>query len=985
MNISKSMVLLLGRHRSFDIAGKSHAAETLREHGLTAVHDVTNGDAQLPEKWHGLRLGGEDSTVAAWKAAAAAAEKRADDMQNSAIPTASRGRRAQATGTLMGKANATLKFTAPHKQKEIDGVLGRVQTAVNRLVLGPQPPLKANEARQAPRDFGIGMLDVRAHMSATWLKPLLSTAGARHDQRPYEHYYAQAARLAYPHMDAGRELLTLNLGFHAVLAMSAASLTGEVRQAFRALAQLPPFGYTEPEDDSAAIPRAEWTREQIDDLILFLNPATAAKRPKQRATKEKEAQVAHWARQGIRRVRDVLTDDGKRLLTLDELLAKHPGLRSHAHPQAEARIAYDKYTKDLMTLWGNRLKEKRPTKVKRGEVRWSDGTYLRATQSSTKRSDTQVPAEVLRAEPYTGRLAPTGDMATLPADRADSILCRVIDTQGAPTAPRGKPEQTRRELDEKFSLQLLAPPGQPAGPDTRTVTWRVPATAQDPRLVRIHGVEARGVRLTFTAQSWVDPRVFEPGGRYEELVEGLTEDEARAKIRDIAAGITHWAIPPEEQVHLLKVAHHGYYQGAVKCTGAHALCARCLQNRRAKEENATHEYHECPAAAEVWKQIADAWEIATGERLDIGDPSLTIMGLRTRPASWVGEAGQRWKQLEPAWRLLHAATLLQIHRARCRVHAAFHSKARTQPGGAEAHHVIRAVKKRVQQRIEYEHARARHAADHGHDSRTRAAFHAAWVLTGLAAMTKHGPRLALFQKQQPAEAALPSGALHVRTAGVHAKTRRADASGWAMEVTRVQPDGTEKVVLRASGAVPARSTHAKQAPAHAESRHTLQAARQAAVEAALAFATAALARARGAGGVAVAITVDNITTLRDLHCAQPHVQRQQEKATAAARIAARQAAGTKRARPTEDNTTKTAASGSKAKEWRPRAAENLRKLTKLKGNIMIRAPRAATSLHLVARAQEAAQRKNINATVITNTRTTEGPVWSGNRIWDPGD
>ena len=86
-----------------------------------------------------------------------------------------------------------------------------------------------------------------------------------------------------------------------------------------------------------------------------------------------------------------------------------------------------------------------------------------------------------------------------------------------------------------------------------------------------------------------------------------------------------------------------------------------------------------------------------------------------------------------------------------------------------------------------------------------------------------------------------------------------------------------------------------------------------------------------------------------------------------------------------DSTTKTAASGSKAKEWRPRAVENLRKLTKLKGNIMIRAPRAATSLHLVARAQEAAQRKNINATVITNTRTTEGPVWSGNRIWDPGD
>ena len=63
----------------------------------------------------------------------------------------------------------------------------------------------------------------------------------------------------------------------------------------------------------------------------------------------------------------------------------------------------------------------------------------------------------------------------------------------------------------------------------------------------------------------------------------------------------------------------------------------------------------------------------------------------------------------------------------------------------------------------------------------------------------------------------------------------------------------------------------------------------------------------------------------------------------------------------------------------------LRKLINLKGNIMIQAPRAATSLHLVARAQEAAQRKDTNATITTNTRTTEGPMWSGNRIWDPGD
>ena len=37
-------------------------------------------------------------------------------------------------------------------------------------------------------------------------------AKAKTDRRPYENYYAQIARMAYPEMDMGRELLRLNLG-----------------------------------------------------------------------------------------------------------------------------------------------------------------------------------------------------------------------------------------------------------------------------------------------------------------------------------------------------------------------------------------------------------------------------------------------------------------------------------------------------------------------------------------------------------------------------------------------------------------------------------------------------------------------------------------------------------------------------------------------------------------------------------------------------
>ena len=105
-----------------------------------------------------------------------------------------------------------------------------------------------------------------------------------------------------------------------------------------------------------------------------------------------------------------------------------------------------------------------------------------------------------------------------------------------------------------------------------------------------------------TAQKWEEPRVFAPGGRYEFMIEHLPDAEARALITEIAQGITHKVIPPHEQIHLLKTAHHSHRQGAIKLSGAEALCARCLCAGRPKEENALHEHHECPAARSVWRK-----------------------------------------------------------------------------------------------------------------------------------------------------------------------------------------------------------------------------------------------------------------------------------------------------------------------------------------------------------------------------------------------
>ena len=240
VNVEKTIVLLLGQHRSFDIAGDSAAARLLRARGLLATHDISNGaTARLPDKWHGIILGDEAAAMEAWTAQADTAVATARRLQASSLPTACRGRLAQATGRVMGKAHATLKFTVPYGQAAINAQLGRIQSAVDSLVLGShRRPMKAAEARQPRERFGIGMPDVHAHMQAAWAKPLLDTIVCA-DARPYKHYYAQAARLAYPEADMGIELLSLNLSFHRVARLPAHLVTGEVRQAFVALGKLP--------------------------------------------------------------------------------------------------------------------------------------------------------------------------------------------------------------------------------------------------------------------------------------------------------------------------------------------------------------------------------------------------------------------------------------------------------------------------------------------------------------------------------------------------------------------------------------------------------------------------------------------------------------------------------------------------------------------------------------------------------------------------
>ena len=165
-------------------------------------------------------------------------------------------------------------------------------------------------------------------------------------------------------------------------------------------------------------------------------------------------------------------------------------------------------------------------------------------------------------------------------------------------------------------------------------------------------------------------------------------------------------------MHLLVTSHHGLRQGAKKEKGERALCACCLRNGHRIEETAQHEHHDCPTARAVWQQVAAAWLQATGERVDINSPLLTIMGLRARPADLTGAAREKWDALEPAWRLTHAVTLRQIHQARCRSHNATHAKTPYEPKHVQPKHIIKYIRTRLQLRLTYEHTKARHDATH---------------------------------------------------------------------------------------------------------------------------------------------------------------------------------------------------------------------------------------------------------------------------------
>ena len=239
-------------------------------------------------------------------------------------------------------------------------------------------------------------------------------------------------------------------------------------------------------------------------------------------------------------------------------------------------------------------------------------------------------------------------------------------------------------------------------------------------------------------------------------------------------------------------------------------------------------------SASCWRR----WGVpgASGEHLDISSPRLTVLGLRPEPQQAATPPEKaRHKTTEPAWRLLHAVTLLQIYKARTRVHMAHHADHGPHDAKrATPKHILRAVKQRVAARVQYEHDRALHASREQPKPSTHksawAKFHSHWIATGIAGIRKGGPRLNLLSPPPPAQP-LPARAVHIRvTATLHpARGKQPPKAAWAIAVEDLDEAGRATARMEAAAAIATEATHGPNHPACQATRHTWQVAHQVAV------------------------------------------------------------------------------------------------------------------------------------------------------------
>ena len=202
--------------------------------------------------------------------------------------------------------------------------------------------------------------------------------------------------------------------------------------------------------------------------------------------------MLRWASHGVTRVRHVLHDTGRRVLTFQELTARHPGLVATSRNRDRVRRMHEAIRENL-DKWKRVIAAPPCPHVQAGQFRHdAEGRLLRATETGTPARPT-VRARVCQLEAQSGLIRVTSEEATLPAaatstDLQPAITLQCSDTEsdddeetdGQSVADRGEgtrgrclatPSAVAEAKARQFRHATVAPRGAPPTPDPRLLEW----------------------------------------------------------------------------------------------------------------------------------------------------------------------------------------------------------------------------------------------------------------------------------------------------------------------------------------------------------------------------------------------------------------------------------------------------------------------------------------------------------------------------------
>tara|TARA_B110001450_G_scaffold178817_1_gene167056 strand:- start:229 stop:2817 length:2589 start_codon:yes stop_codon:yes gene_type:complete len=522
-----------------------------------------------------------------------------------------------------------------------------------------------------------------------------------------------------------------------------------------------------------------------------------------RLTRVKEARCLRMARHGMRIVSDMLCN------TTDGSSESSPHGWEFMSPD-DANIATGISQQDYETLRAA-IPVEWERVIERGrEDLWVEGDILtnprgqlvvRVVTPPTRLLPGTV--EQLQWQGATSRLVPTGLCYQMP--HGNSVL-----TLRIPTRPTELPVSTEEEYEmltapenaahpraiglaeaQHLSVQAVAIRGQGAAEDTQRLGYVRPCTVRMPRLMALGSAKTGKLYNLKSAQVWKPMRTIDATLARPHYYRWIQPHPAALQQKIVArwVDLTSASWLPGNALDLYRRRlHSGFLMGPEKLRHGWQYCLRCACAHGLdrcgphQHEDVLHACQTCPSpggAHEIMATVYRCWHRATGEEL-AATGATALFG--DRRAGCSEEQEKQFRPLEQPWRVLHAAIVVALDKARRRTRPSDHNDMRTpmagrQPRPWSAAKIIGLARREMDRILGGLAADAKRLGRYSDFFRT-------WYIPGLAVRRAGKPHATVLDDWET-HVAIPAHTLTIATDG---SGRRDGRAGYGVTARWLAPD-----------------------------------------------------------------------------------------------------------------------------------------------------------------------------------------------------